>query len=601
MALSDFLLSPLGLLALGSILPLLALYLLKPDPDTVEIPTLAFLGPETERNRASPIFRRLQRELLLVLQLLALILLALALAAPYVMVSAETTVEETVLVVDGSASMATTDGGQSRFSRAIGAAKDAVTSRTSLIVSAEPVRIRLRRAPQTEATRLLDQLRVTGTEGDLRTAIARATAIAGEDARIVVLSDFVDSSDWQTAVRSARAQGYDVSLEQFAAGGEDNVGIVGYSFASTAVDVRIKNFGDSTVTRRLALGNQSIQISLQSGDIVTRRFTIPDGGGEIRLTPGDSFGMDDRLPIAAPQDPTVRVLVVSNDRNRNLETALSVIEQVDLTIKSPPASITNQYDVVIFSGVNPDRLLSGTVQVAQETLARGGGVVIQAQPRRELTRLNYGDLLLVAPTGMADTPTLADPSDHPLTSDIAFPAPTRHVTGRATDGQPLVRTINGTPLVAIGDRRGGRVLYYGYLQNASAFQYNYRYPVFWKRAIFHLTDRPSLARLNRQTGTRLQFASSTVVQTPSGRQEGESIRIDQVGFYTTESRQYGAGLVSREESAVETDPIDSSGIDAVTGRVEQQRIPRELTHFVIVGVIAVLLLELLVLRRRGDL
>lgn len=601
MALSDIFLSPLGLLALGSILPLLALYLLKPDPDTVEIPTLRFLDQATERNRTSPIFRRLQRELLLVIQLLVLILLALALAAPYVMVSAETTVEETVLVVDGSASMATTAGGTSRFNRAIEAAKGTVTSRTSLIVSADPVRIRLRRAPKVAATRQLDQLQVTGTEGNLNTAIARATAIAGEDARIVILSDFADDSDWQTAVRSARARGYDVSLKQFAGGGGDNVGIVGYSLSSGAVDVRVQNFGTDTVSRQLTLGDQATRISLQPGDIATHRFTIPGGGGVVRLAPGDSFGMDDRLPIAAPQQPTVRVLVVSNDRNRNLETALSVIDQVELTVKSPPASISGQYDVVVFSGVRPDRLLSGTIRVARETLARGGGVVIQAQPRGELRRLNYGDLLLVDPVGMGDTPALTDPREHPLTADIAFPAPRRHVTGRLKTGQTLLRTANGTPLVAIGERRGGRLLYYGYLQNTSAFQYNYRYPVFWKRAIFYLTDRPSVARLNRPTGSRLQFPTSTVVQTPAGQQEGTSIFLDHVGFYNAGERRYGAGLVSREESAVDVDRIDGSGIGGVTGRIEQQQVPRELTHFVIVGVLAVLLSELLFLRRRGDL
>ncbi|GGN22363.1 DUF7408 domain-containing protein [Halarchaeum nitratireducens] len=602
MALADVLLAPMGLLALLALLPVVVLYLIKPDPAERDLPTLRFLvaGERDAETRAR--FERLRRNLLLCLQLLALVAIAVALAAPYVTVPADATVEQTVLVVDASASMATQTDGSTRFARAVAAARADVTETTSLVVAGGGSRVELRHGGSTAARRSLGDLRVTDAPGDLRSAISQAAAIADADARVVVYSDFAGDSEWADAVESARARGLAVDLRQFGGGGEANVGIVERAFSGQNVTVSVKNYADATVQRTLTLGDQRRTLTFAPGDVRSATFAVPGGGGTLALTPGDSFPTDDAVPIAAPADPTIDVLLLTNDEDEYLTTALSVNDQVALTVDRPPTAIEGTYDVVIYGGLQPSRLLEGNVQAGRETLARGGGVVVRAQSSNMPVE-KYGDLLLLAPNGTSRNPTLAPTAESELTRGLSFPPPERYLTGGLREGRALVATSDGTPLVATAERGPGRILYDGYLSDASAFKYDYEYPVFWKRAIAHLAGRESLAASNRETGTRLAFETPTAVETPTGTVNATSVRLDRAGYYVVGDRRYSAALTSESESAVATTPLDArSGDDAAPPtRTDRSPVPRPLTGYVALAALLVCLGELAYLRREGDL
>jgi hypothetical protein len=600
MVLSGVFLAPLGLLALLTVVPLVVLYLVKPEPERVELPTLQFLTEQLGQSASSPLLERLLRSLLLLIQLVALVLLATSLATPYITVPEETTVEETVLVVDGSGSMQTTDGGTTRFDRAVAAAREEVTGTTSVVYAASDPRVTARAVPTDEATAALDDLRPTAANGDLRTAISTAAAIAGEEAQVVVLSDFADESAWPDAVQSARAQGLRVELRQFAAGGDDNVGIVGAAFTGREVTVSVKNYGDDTVQRTLAVGNQRSELSLAPGDLTTATFTVPPGGAPLQLTPGDSFALDDTLYLAAPREATIDVLLLTNDRNRYLATALGVIPEVELTVDEPPTTVDSaDYDVIVYSNVESSRLLQGNVEAGREVLEDGGGVAIQSQqnlPER------YGDLLLVEPTGVGQNPSIRRTADDPLTRDITFSPPEAYVAGPLREGRALVEVGDGTPLIATADRGSGRVLYYGYIEESSSFKFNFQYPVFWKRAVFYLAGRDTLSELNRAAGDRLQFDSETTVETPEGTVSATVVTLDRTGYYQVGSRRIGVSLLSEPESAVSATPLDERpDRDGVPAREETRLVPRPVTEFFAGAALLVTLLELGYLRRRGDL
>jgi hypothetical protein len=600
MALSDVFLTPLGLLALLTAIPLILLYLVKPEPERVELPTLQFLSERIGQSASTPLLERLRRSLLLLLQLVALVLLATSLATPYVMVSDETTVEETVLVVDGSGSMTTTDGGTTRFARAVSAAREEVTGTTSVVLAASEPRVLARTAPADEARTALGDLDVTAANGDLRTAISTASAIAGENAQIVVLSDFADDSDWPNAVQAARARGLRVELQQFAGGGADNVGIIGASFSGREVTVSVKNYGDGRVQRQLAVGSQRATLTLASGDVATATFTVPPGGAPLRMTPGDSFALDDTLYLAAPTDATVDVLLLTNDRNRYLATALSVIPEVQLTVDEPPTTIdSGDYDVIVYSNVDSARLLQGNVEAGRDVLADGGGVAIQTQPNPPE---RYGDLLLVEPDGVGESPSIGRTADDPLVRDVTFSPPEAYVTGTLREGRNLVAFGDGSPLIATATRGSGRLLYYGYIEDSSSFKYNFQYPVFWKRAVFYLAGRDPLPELNRAAGARLQFDSETTVETPEGAVTAATVPLDETGYYRLGDRRIGVSLLSEPESAVRATPIEQreDGTGSLV-REETRLVPRPVTELFVAAVLVVTLLELAFLRRRGDL
>jgi len=599
MALADVFLTPLGLIALLSVVPLVILYLVQPDPRRVELPTLRLLLDDDERDASNPLLERLRRSLLLLLQLLVLIALAVALAGPYVSVSESQTVEETVIVLDGSASMGVEADGGTRFAAAVSTARESTSGTNSVVFAGSESRIVLRSGGSDEVDRTLDDLSVVDTPTDLGAAISQAASIAGENARIVVLSDFADDTGWTDAVRSARARDLQVDLQQFAGGGAENVGIVDRAFSGRTVTLSVKNFGTERVTRSVALGEQRQSVTLGPGDLERVTLTVPAGGGQARLTPGDSFPTDDTAYVAAPSDPTVDVLLLTNDRNRYLVTALSVIDEVRLTVDQPPTTVEDDYDVILYSNLDAERLLQGNVEAGRDVVEAGGGVGVLAQPSPPAA---LSDLLLLSQSGIASNPSVGRVTNDELTRGIDFPPPERYLQGSLDAGTPLVSTGDGTPLVATETRDSGRLLYYGYVVDDDPFRFNYQYPVFWKRATFYLAGRDPLPTLNRETGGRLQFANERNVDTPDGTVSAQVVPLDRVGFYSTDTRRIGVSLYSERESDVAAESLDDrSDETGVETREEERQVPRPLTPFVALAALLVAVGEIAYLRRRGDL
>jgi hypothetical protein len=597
MVLQDVFLAPIGLAALLVAVPIVLLYLIRPDPSRVELPTYRFLADQQRQEATSPLLERLSRSLLLALQLLVVLLFAVSLAAPYVPVSEREVVEETVIVLDTSASMAATDGGQSRFDGAVAAARGEITGTTSLVTTAGGGQVRLRSGTPGEARERLDTLRVTDAPGDLRGAIAQAQVVAGENARVVVLSDFAGET-WTDAVSTARGRGLSVSLRQFDRGGGGNIGFVGRRFSGADVTLSVRNFGDQSVTRTVSLGEQRAQLELGPGDAGSVTLQVPAGGGTARLSAGDSFATDDSVPIAAPADPTVDVLVLTSDRNRFLTTALAVSDQIDLTVEQLPATVEGDYDVIVYSNVAPESLLAGNVQAGRDVLEGGGGVAIQAQaefPDR------YGDLSPVETSGIGTAPAVGRTAESELTRGIDFQAPDEFLRGSLREGQALVELQDGSPLIATATREDGRLLYYGYIEERSSFKFNYQYPVFWKRSVFYLADREPLAALNHATGDTVRFGTEQV-EGPSGPVGGPTVDVREAGFYTTAEGRQSASLLDERESAVGVEPLADRPEAAGNGTREQRRtVPGRLTEFVALAALGVVVLEVVYLRRRGDL
>jgi hypothetical protein len=599
MVLDSVLLSPLGLLALLAAVPIVVLYLVRPEPAERELPTLRFLREQRQQSSTTPILERLRRNLLLFLQLLVVALVALSLATPYVPVSEGFVVEETVLVVDGSASMATSSDGATRFDRALSSAREAVTGTTSVVYAATDGRVVVRGGTREEATRALDSLSVTDAPGDLRAAVSQAAAVAGEEARIVVLSDFADDTDWRSEVAAARARGLRVDLRQFGGGGEANVGIVDRSFSGQEVTLSVRNFGSEPAERTLTLGDQRRRLTLAGGDVATATFEVPPGTSAARLAPGDSFPTDDVAYLAAPSDAAVDVLLVTNDENRYLTAALSVMDAVEVSVVEPPDAITGEYDVVVYSNVDADRLLRGNVEAGRDVIENGGGVAIQAQA--DMPVETYGDLLLIDPGPVRSAPALAPVESTALTRGIAFTLPEEYVAGSLRTGEAPVRVTDGSPLVATATRGEGRLLYYGYVEQSSSFKFAFQYPVFWKRAVFHLAGREPLPSLNRETDESLAVGSETTVRTPDGEVTGASVPLSSVGHYAVGGRGYGVSLYSAAESDVAAPDLTADGPGGVRTREEERTVPYPLSWVValVAGLAGVG--ELAYLRRRGDL
>ena len=598
MVLDDFLLSPIGLGALLTAVPVVYLYLIQPDPQEIELPTVRFIFEEEEQDSSRPLFDRLRRNTLLLLQLLIIVILAIALAGPYISVAQSQTVSETVLVIDGSASMLTETSDSTRFEQAVSEAKQSSTGTNSIVYAGNRPKVVLQTGTPSETATALDGLQARPVPANLQAAITQATAVAGENARIVVLSDFAGNR-WVEAVRSARAQGLQVSLEQFNDGGEANIGFISQSFSGQNITYTIKNFGSSTVTSTVSVGNSTKRVRLSPDGITDMTFRAPPGGGRAELRPTDSFAEDNIAYVSAPTQDTVDVLLLSNDPNRYLQTALSVIDVVSLSVREPPTSIRPDYDVILYSDVAPERLLDGSVETGRDIVSNGGGAGIVAQ---ESPPTSYQDLLLINPEGTAANPTVVRGRSSPLTEQIEFPPPEQYLRGSLTNGQTHIATSSGSPLIATAERGQGRILYYGSLADSDPFRFNYQYPVFWKRAVFYLAGRAQTSSLNRETGERLQYENTTTVEGPTTTLTGQTISLQETGIYRGGGKTYAVSLMSESESAVDTASVsETQASESLETRQEETVVSRPLTWVVALLGGAIGLLEVGLLRRRGDL
>ena len=110
-------LSPFALLLGTLAVPLLLLYFLKVRRRQMRVSSLLLWAPALRDREASTFFQRLQRDPLLILQILALLALTAALARPAMNVMGQGA-KRVAIVMDSSASMKATDVSPSRFVQA---------------------------------------------------------------------------------------------------------------------------------------------------------------------------------------------------------------------------------------------------------------------------------------------------------------------------------------------------------------------------------------------------------------------------------------------------------------------------------------------------
>lgn len=121
---------PLGLAALAGIIPLIIVYLLKPRPKQIILPSLMFVQRISQNVFSSR--RKITKKItdpLFFLQLFSLILISIAIAGPLLDNISENS-EKVVVIIDSSASMSVSD----RISTAKAMAIESLGKKTQLLL-----------------------------------------------------------------------------------------------------------------------------------------------------------------------------------------------------------------------------------------------------------------------------------------------------------------------------------------------------------------------------------------------------------------------------------------------------------------------------------
>ena len=234
-----------------------------------------------QETKVSPYLKHLQKNALLYLQLLSLILFVLALMNPFVKTT-EIAGEQSIWIVDTSATMLAKNGDRTTFEEHKEEMKSLVSALggrpLTIITTGEEPKAILRQETQNSAIhKAIEDLQVTYEEEQLSKAIDMATAFIGESSTsIYVFTDSVERGE--LPIKSERI----TWLVKGASKGLENVSIT--RLAATALEdtalalVQLKNETESPQAVQLSLldGTENRilkeEITLQGGEEWTKTF-----------------------------------------------------------------------------------------------------------------------------------------------------------------------------------------------------------------------------------------------------------------------------------------------------------------------------------------
>ncbi len=617
----------LGLIALASLIPFIILYLRKPKPVDRIIPSLMFILQNKKTSRQYDFLRKFLTNLLFFIQLLALIGLSFAVAEPFIKIPYDVSLENTVIVLDVSASMQAKEAGTTRFEKAIKEAKKVLSGKNSIILAENYIPlIALEDEDSNAASEILNTLQGKATTTNLGDSMLLAKdMLQDRPGRIAVISDFsnVDGPDLLGVKKAISSEEIIVSFIDVSNDAE-NAGIIGMDVGKHSIKVFVKNFNSVKKQINLKLIKDK-DILAESGKIDVLPNSIesflfddtPTGVSKIELEPKDDLDVDNVAYISAPLKKRVNVLLITNRRNTNLENALLASRDIELNIVNPPVLTVNTngdriepfaHDVIVVHNINNvgkrDGILPGTFQDLSNYVKTGGKLIITAQD--DLIQFNKVDLDIVDLKKLfQDTQRVCIDVVNEITkqfeNDICFSTVSQYFNATAKEGANVIASIIDTPVLAVKEHFKGKIFYYGIIDEASDFRTLPSYPIFWNSLINFMAETEDIKDFNTKTG-KVVTINQQRVKTPSSSLTASKVIFDEVGIYEFDNKKFAVNLLDEAESSV-------TGASALEEESESGKVLKEqsternfsLSALILLGVFLLMGFEVFYIKRRGDL
>ncbi|MBI4590099.1 MAG: VWA domain-containing protein [Candidatus Rokubacteria bacterium] len=606
-------LSPLAFLLLALSVPLLLLYFLKVRRRERIVSSLLLWDPSLRDREASAFFQRLQRDPLLLLQLLALLALTVAVARPVVTITGQGA-QRTVVILDPSASMRATDVSPSRF---VAAQREALALVNRLPSGAEVMVIEAGMQPRVLVPFSRDRERITSAvkavngrdlPDRLSEAIRTARALTAQDpgAEIHVFTDGAhapspgDGSDdprlqWVGVGRRGR----NVGITNLAVR-KAFFGAFGYeAFAS------VVNFSEEPQSFTFTLDLEEQQIAEQSLTLaphVRRSVVLPfshSGAGVVRarLHLTDDLSSDNVAYAVIPPPGQMQVLLVSPG-NLFLEKALKADPQVTLEVRTPESyqGGMEAFDVVVLDSVSPARIGAGRY------------VLINTTPP-DVPLENLGRL---------EQPVIMDwDRSHPIMRHVDFSKVIVEEGLRVRPlaaGKTLVEGVGG-PLIYVVEEPRRKAVFFGFDLFKTDFPLRVAFPVMLSNGLRWLHPAGlDLTTFQLQAGQPILLPvehgiTSARVTTPSGRSVDAQVtrglasftETGQVGVYTVVTARgetrVAVNLMNAEESDITPRPLPTRK-GARPSEAQAVPLQRELWGVFVLLAAALLVIEGLLYWRR---
>ncbi len=616
---------PLGLVALIGVVIFIILYLRRPKPQEKIIPSLMFIIKEDKKSRQYSFFQKLMTNLLFLLQLLSILGLSFVAAAPFVKLKYDETLENTVVILDVSASMQAQEKGISRFDNAMEKAKKALSGRNSIIMAENTPLIVLENENTDVALDVLSKIKPRATTTNLGDALLLAKDILGEKpGRIVVLSDFLSTEGPDVEVVKTALISEDKIIDFVdVSNNAKNVGIVRLEVSKYTTKVYVKNFNNEPkqVTIKIARDNKVItqtKVNIAPNSVENFVFDTPSGISRVELEPKDDLSVDDIAYIATPPKIKNSVLLITNEKSSNLELALQAAKDIELNVVNPPVLTINtkkeriepyKHDVIIVYKINNvnkrDGIVPGTFEDIEGYVNNGGNLVIAAQ--EDLRDFNMRGLPVVELKNKINKPTkVCVETINQITKQFekerCFTTTASYFGADAKKGAITFASADDkTSLIVYGEKKKGRIVFYGILDETSDFKTLPSYPIFWNLLINFLVGTEDIKDFNFKTG-KIVTISEQKVKAPSSSLTTSKLLMDEAGIYEFDNKKFAVNLIDEKESDVNL-PSKVEKLKERERLLESEAKERDfnLELPILVFVFLFMLTEFFYIKRRGDL
>ncbi|MBT3273257.1 MAG: VWA domain-containing protein [Spirochaetales bacterium] len=314
------------------------------------------------------------RNLPLLLQICAALIITLALLHPLIPASSRNGGDDLIIILDGSASMQTNEGGMSRFELGVIKAKKYIEDKAPrtrvLLVSGggSPTIAGPFTDDASTLRRHLGEIKVTDEPGEMDLILATAAnlAIPDRDYRMVLISDGAFELERPDLLPK-------VSLEYLRVGNAaSNVGFTAFSFRKPIdgmheyeIMAKIKNYSSTPYSGSLSLASENGVLSdtdllLESDEeklLILHHNGLLTEKISARIPPTDGFSLDNTAYAVLNGSGKVEVNLVTPG-NFFLEQLLTVHPAVEVVI-GKAASAEGQFDITIFDRISPPLDFSG--------------------------------------------------------------------------------------------------------------------------------------------------------------------------------------------------------------------------------------------------
>ncbi|MBI1972641.1 VWA domain-containing protein [Candidatus Woesearchaeota archaeon] len=588
--------NPLGWLAFLSLLPFLLLYLIRPKPQELEVPSLMFFMKSRYVDKERSFLKRFRFDIFFLLQLLILSLLALYFVDPFTSFGSNILVDHAVFVLDVSASMQVDD----RFSEALDLVQERLGRTNTFILISNTPRVGAEDISKRDAAQFLKHLKVTAGRSNIGDALALASNyVKGEDTQVFVVSDFIPTEGVSIAAAKNALQAKNIVPEFLSVKDQKqhhNIGIVDVRVDESSSTVYFKNYGDREEQVAFSVNGEPKSVSIKPLFIEPYSFKTYTGVTEVSLAEEDDFLVDNVAYLSVPERKRISVLLITDKESKYLKAALQSSGKVDVTVTSTRTLPKGAFDVYALHTIK-GKIGNDVLATLTREVEEGKGLVIHAEPASNV--IDYGELLPLELSTYEYDAIVEIAQLTKLTKDILFGDVRRYFSTKNEQGL-ILATAHNSSVLTVYPLGMGKIIYYGLIEEESDFVLQPSYPIFWTNAIRYLAGQGTLSDFNVDSGSILSLPSKKEIRTPSKKLTTTTVLFDEIGLYTIDEKIIAVTLADETESDVDAVSNEASLASSALETAFAETSKYSLEKLILFAAGILLLLELLLMKFRGE-